>query len=122
MTAIFALMVRRSIEFPLPPGIFERKGVYAVYVENDRMYPRYRPGKLLYVDPHRRPLPDDDVVIEMNAPKEGDAGRGYIRAFLKRTSTKLIVEQFNPPKRLEFDLADVKAVHRVIPTEELLGI
>ena len=67
-------------------------------------------------------MPDDDEVIEMNAPEDGDGGRGYIRAFLKRTSTKLIVEQFNPPKRLEFNLADVKAVHRVIPTEELLGI
>lgn len=107
---------------PLPPGIFERKGVYAIYVENDSMYPRYKPGKLLYVDPYRRPLPDDDVIIELHPHSEGESGRGYIKAFVKRTATKLIVEQFNPPKQIEFDLEEVKSVHRVIPTEELLGI
>jgi len=105
---------------PRPPGIANRKDVYALYVENDSMYPRFRPGVKLYVDPHRRPLAGDDVVLELHGA-EGEAGKGFIKCLVKRTATKVIVEQFNPPKQIEFDANQVKNLHRVIPYDELLG-
>lgn len=107
---------------PRPPGIANREGVYALYVESDSMYPRFNPGRRLYVDPHRKPQPGDDVIVEMYPEEDGVAGQGFIKTLVKRTQSKLIVEQFNPPKQIEFDLTRVKTLHRVIPVDELLGV
>jgi phage repressor protein C with HTH and peptisase S24 domain len=107
---------------PRPQGIANRRDVYALYVENDSMYPRFDPGARLYVDPHRRPRPGDDVVVELHSESESEPGPGFIKKLVKTTPTKLIVEQFNPPKQLEFEISRVKSLHRVIPMEELVGV
>ncbi|WP_414470720.1 S24 family peptidase [Microvirga sp. M2] len=107
---------------PRPPGIASRKDVYVLYVRNDSMAPRFEEGERLYVDPHRTPRPTDYVVVELHGSDHGDPGKGFIKRLVRKTSTKLIVSQFNPPKELEFDLQDVKSLHRVIPYDELLGV
>ncbi len=106
---------------PRPTGIAGRKGVYALYVQNDSMYPRYRDGARLYVDANRRPAPGDDVVVELHPSEEDGAGSGYIKAFVKQTATTVVVEQFNPPRQIVFEARAVKSLHRVIPQDELLG-
>jgi phage repressor protein C with HTH and peptisase S24 domain len=74
------------------------------------------------VDPHRKPRPGDDVVIELFPETEDEAGPGFTKKLARVTPTKVVVEQFNPAKELEFDTDRVKSLHRVIPTDELLGI
>jgi phage repressor protein C with HTH and peptisase S24 domain len=106
---------------PRQPGIMGRKGIYVVYVQNDSMDPKFEPGDRLYVDPHRPPRPMDYVVIELHGD-EGESGRGYIKRLLRKTPTRVIVEQFNPRKEIEFETDEVKAIHRVIPHDELLGV
>lgn len=105
-----------------PLGIAKAKRAYATYVVGDSMVPAFREGAVLFVNPDRPPSIGDDVVIELHPVRDGEPGPGYIKRLKKRTSTKIIVEQFNPPDDLEFDLADVKAMHRVVPWNELLGI
>lgn len=105
-----------------PLGIAKAKRAYATYVVGDSMVPAFREGAVLFVNPDRPPSIGDDVVIELHPIREGEPGPGYIKRLKKRTPTKIIVEQFNPPDDLEFDLADVKAMHRVVPWNELLGI
>lgn len=105
-----------------PLGIAKAKRAYATYVVGDSMVPAFREGAVLFVNPDRPPSIGDDVVIELHPVRDGEPGAGYIKRLKKRTSTKIIVEQFNPPDDLEFDLADVKAMHRVVPWNELLGI
>lgn len=106
---------------PRPPGIASRKDVYALYVENDSMSPKYEPGERLYVDPHRSPRPMDYVVVELHG-EDGEPGKGFIKRLVKRTPTKVVVSQFNPAKELEFEAAQVRRLHRVIPYDELLGV
>lgn len=107
---------------PRPPGIANRKDVYALYVENDSMAPKYEPGERLYVDPHRAPRAMDYVVVELHGQEHGEPGKGFIKRLVKKTPGRIVLEQFNPPKQLEFDQARVKLLHRVIPYDELLGI
>lgn len=107
---------------PRPPGIANRKDVFCLYVENDSMFPKFEPGERLYVDPHRKPRQGEYVVVELHGESEGEPGKGYIKRLVKQTPTRLVVSQFNPPKELEFEMAQVKRVLRVIPTDELLGI
>jgi phage repressor protein C with HTH and peptisase S24 domain len=107
---------------PRPPGIINRRDVYVLYVRNDSMAPKFEEGERLYVDPHRSPRPSDYVVVELHGGEHGDPGKGFVKRLVRRTASRLVVAQFNPPKELEFDLREVKSVHRVIPADELLGV
>lgn len=104
-----------------PPGIAHRKDVFVIYAANDSMYPAIRPGAPLFIDPHRQPNIGDDVVVELADGPDGETRGGYVKRLVRRSGSKVVVEQFNPAKELEFDRADVKALLRVIPVEELLG-
>ena len=106
---------------PRPPGIMGKKDIYVVYVQNDSMDPKFEPGDRLYVDPHRPPRTMDYVVVELHG-EDGESGRGYIKRLLRKTPTRVVLEQFNPRKELEFSVDEVKALHRVIPQDELLGV
>lgn len=105
-----------------PPGIASQQGVFALYVVGTSMAPKFEEGNLIYVSSSRPALIGDYVVVELQPMKEGDTHDGYIKRLLKRTPTKLVCEQFNPKKQIEFDLSRVKKVYRVIPLEELLGV
>lgn len=105
-----------------PPGILTASGTFALYVTGESMWPRYDEGQLVYVSNARAPSIGDDVIVELLPEQEGEAGRGYIKRLKKRTPTKLIVEQFNPPTEIEFDVGEVKQVFRIIPWNELLVV
>lgn len=106
---------------PRPPSLAHKKQAYALYVENDSMAPKYEAGELLYVDPSRAPAIGDYVVIEVLPTEEGGRGKGFIKRLVRRAGSKIVVEQFNPPKELEFDRERVR-VHRVIPWREVIGV
>jgi phage repressor protein C with HTH and peptisase S24 domain len=107
---------------PRPPMLAHRRRAFAVQVSNESMYPRFSEGVRLYVDPDQHARPGDDVIIEMHAPRDGEAGAAYVKTLVKRTPTKVVVQQFNPPKEISFDLDKVRSIYRVIPWSELLGI
>lgn len=100
------------------PGIAKARDVYAVEMIGTSMYPAIRDGELLYVHPHKRPVPGDDVVIQI---KNGDDGS--VTAFVKRLKRMddlwVYVEQFGPPGDRKFPMSKVKAVHKVLTLKEL---
>jgi len=104
-----------------PPGIARAKGVFAIYVVGDSMFPRFAEGELIYATTLRKPAIGDDVIVELLPPHDGAQSAGYLKRLVRQTPTKIVVSQFNPTKTPEFDLRRVKAVHRVIPWTELLG-
>lgn len=104
-----------------PPGAEHMTNIFALHVLGESMSPRYDPGDMVYCG-GRPPVKGDYVVIEM-LPASGErAGKCFIKRLLVRREGKLICEQFNPPKSLEFDANNVKAVHRIIPLKELMGL
>lgn len=105
-----------------PPGLAKTTNAFALYVENFSMSPRFEQGELIYINPHRPPMIGDYVVIELLQKANGDNGDGYIKRLVKKTATKTVVEQFNPPKQIELDNDIIKFMYRVIPWNELLGI
>jgi phage repressor protein C with HTH and peptisase S24 domain len=72
------------------------------------MEPALRHGQLVYVSPAVPPTPGDDVVIQLSD------GQGLIKRLQRRTARYLIVEQFNPEKRIEIPVGTVRAVHLVV--------
>ena len=105
---------------PRPPILNGVVGVYAVYAVGDSMEPLYENGDPIYVHPGRRPEVGREVLVQFHSAN-GDVVKAVVKRLVKQTPTKLIVEQFNPAKRIEYDLDTVKCVHRVLRTKELLG-
>lgn len=105
-----------------PPGIAGAREVFALYVTGDSMEPRYRPGDLVYVNPSRPPRAGDDVVVEL-LPAEGRDGAGpaFVKTLRARAPGAWVCEQYNPPRLLEYPVARVRHVLRIMTLTELLG-
>jgi phage repressor protein C with HTH and peptisase S24 domain len=104
-----------------PRGLANVKNAYALRLVGSSMEPKYEEGDLIYVNPDRSPSIRDFVVIEMHPIEDGTPGKAYLKRLKARTPTKFVVEQYNPPKDIEFLRSAVKVLHRVVPLEELLG-
>lgn len=105
-----------------PPGIAHQTGVFALYVVGTSMYPKFEEGALIYATSTKPARVGDYIVVETYSDGHDSTTGGFVKRLEKRTATKIFCRQFNPDKLLEFDLKKVKAVHRIIPLEELLGV
>lgn len=103
-----------------PPALTRVLGAYGLYVRGDSMEPRYFEGELLYVHPHKPVAPGCFVVIQLKPETEDGPIRAVVKKLAKRTATKLVVEQYNPPNTYEIDRAQVLAIHRILNGEELI--
>lgn len=104
-----------------PAGLAGARDAYALYVEGESMAPRFEPGDIVFVHPHRKPQPGDYVIIQ-----EADTNNGEPRAFIKRlvrmTGTTVRVMQFNPEATIDFVIRPGTVVHKVITDTELYGV
>ena len=104
-----------------PAGISAARDVYAVYVVNDSMSPRYEAGDLIYVHPGRPPRIGDYVVVQLRDGEHG-ARRALIKRLARRTARVLVLEQFNPSRTKEIPMSQVEAIHRILTPNELFGV
>ena len=104
-----------------PPGQMNRKGIYCIYAAGSSMEPVYQAGDLVYVDPHRPPTAGRDVVIQLLAKTPGGEERCLLKRLVRRSGTKWRLMQFNPEKEFVVDDKEVRAVHLVLKTNELMG-
>ena len=104
-----------------PAGLAGARDAYALYVEGESMVPRFEPGDLIFVHPHRKVARGDYVVVQ-----EPDSNNGEPRAFLKRfvtvTGKLLRTEQFNPAATIEFVLRPGLIWHKVMTDGDLYGV
>lgn len=96
-----------------PPTLDGVRDAYAVYVDGESMYPRYKVGETVWVNPMRPPARGDDVIVQLYPANEGDAPYGFIKEFRARTPTRLVVWQHNPPREVEYPIESVKSVHYI---------
>ncbi|MGF1610963.1 MAG: helix-turn-helix transcriptional regulator, partial [Kiloniellales bacterium] len=105
-----------------PPGIAAARNVFAVYVTGDSMAPRFEEGELVFVHPDKPPVNGCDVLVELHG-HDGQPGPCYIKRLLRRTPSKLVLRQFNPPRDdIELPLAKVRVLYRILTPSELLGV
>lgn len=102
-----------------PPALRNVPDAYALYVAGDSMIPRYFPGDIVYVNPHRPCRQGDDVVIQTRI-KPGDDISGYVKCFISRSSRGVVARQYNPETQIEYSRNTVVAVHRILTAHELM--
>lgn len=103
-----------------PPALAGASDVYALYVEGSSMEPRYQPGDLVFIHPHRPPRPGDTVIVQMElAPHQIEASIGFLR---RRTASHIVIGKLNPQAEVELKRERVRAIHRVLSVNELFGV
>lgn len=85
------------------------------------MEPAYRPGDLIFVHPGRPVVPGDGIVIQMH-DGENEPLRALLKRLIRRTTTKLMIERYNPAGQRELKMSQVAAIHRVLRSKELYGL
>lgn len=104
-----------------PPALAGAKNVYSLYIEGDSMVPKYGPGELCFVNPHRPVRPGDPVVIQIQysdyEPLEATVG-----LFRRRSSTAITIGKLNPIGDIDIPAENTIAVHRILEMHELFGL
>lgn len=105
-----------------PEALLGRDDVYAITVVGDSVSPRYEDGDPAYVSSKQRARNGDYVVVQMKR-LEGDEERLHIallKVLVRRTSTHLHLCQKTPEVEFAVPIAEIHAVHRVIPWREIV--
>jgi len=98
---------------PCPAFVQHVNEAYAIYVVGDSMPPMYRPGQLLYVNPHKPLLAGRGVVVAKHSKAV------LIKEMVKQTAFGLVVREYQPKLR-EFTIpqAEIATAHAVVAAEE----
>lgn len=97
-----------------PPQLEGVRDAYATYIDGESMWPRYKPGETVWLNPHKPAGRGDDVVVQLRGGDEHEPPYGFIKEFVRKTPTKLILAQYNPAAEIEFDLGDVVSIHPIV--------
>lgn len=98
----------------IAPAVLDNvSGAYAVQVSGESMEPRYFDGEIVFVNPHRRVVKDDFVIVQIFADHEDDPPLAYVKRFVRHNAVELVLAQYNPPKELRFPHERVKSVHYI---------
>lgn len=98
---------------PCPGFVAHVRDAYAIYVIGDSMVPMYRPGQLLYINPHKPPTPGRGIVVTKTSSAV------MIKELVRQTSFGLVVREYQPKAR-EFTIAqsEIRHAHAVVGAEE----
>lgn len=103
-----------------PPALMGVPDLYALEVKGDSMFPKYEPGDIIYVHPHRSYRPGDIVVIQDPDSDNGEP-QSFIKVFKKESDQELLASQYNPKTDLTFKKRNGFLVHKVMTTRDLFG-
>lgn len=104
-----------------PSGLADVADAYALYVVNNSMADRYRPGDLVFVHPYR-PYRRGDIVIVQTQNHDGADVLSYIKEYVGEDPGFITVLQYNKRATVKFAKAAVKSVHRVMTVNELYAV
>ena len=103
-----------------PPALMGARDIYALYVEGSSMEPQYFPGDLVYVHPHKPPRVGDVIVVQ--AAVDDVNVEATLGVYLKRTEQFVVIQKRNPEAQVQLKRERVKAIHKVLTTNELFGV
>jgi phage repressor protein C with HTH and peptisase S24 domain len=100
-----------------PASLANVTNAYAVYVVGTSMEPRYHPGEVAHIHPHKPLIPGGYVLLQRRS-KKGEPPAAVLKRLVKRTGAKTVVEQFNPPSIFDISNTDIVSIHRVVGSAE----
>ena len=102
-----------------PASLAGVPGAFAVYAVGASMEPRYYQGELIIIHPGKPLTVGAFVLVQRRPRNDGEPPRAVIKRLVKRTGSKIVLEQFNPPRTFEIKAADIVSIHRVVGSGEV---
>ncbi|MBY3434871.1 LexA family transcriptional regulator [Rhizobium laguerreae] len=96
-----------------PPSLTNVPNAYAVWIDGESMYPRYKSGELVYVHPGKPARRGDDVIVQIKPHEEDMPPRGFVKELVGYVGDKLVLKQYNPDSKIEFPRDDVISIHPI---------
>lgn len=103
---------------PRPMNLAGAPRAYAVYIVGDSMEPRYYSGELAHVHPGKPVTIGAFVLVQIRPDHDGDTPKAVVKRLIKRSATKITLEQYNPPKKFDIKSDDIVSIHRVVGSGE----
>lgn len=98
---------------PRPDYLRRVRDAFAAYMVGESMLPRYRPGQLLFLNPHRPPKSGDGVVVVLT----DDAV--LIKEWVRQDHGDVVLREYQPEmKEFTVPAANVRVVHTVVGLQE----
>ncbi len=104
--------IDRDISNPGRLGFGTTPDLYEVQVDGFDMFPRYRPGETLWIDPGRTIKAGDDVLVTLAMGRNKTPCR-TIREFVSWENNELVVTRGHAVAEC-YTRADIISVHRVM--------
>lgn len=108
-----------------PPALAGVDKAYAVYIEGDSMYPRFKQGELAVVDPRRKAQIGDDVIVQLVDDPDDDGNCRVacvlVKELVRRSASWIELRQFNPDTVFRVAATRILSIHRIAPIGDLLG-
>ena len=98
-----------------PPNLAGVHDAYAVYVRGESMAPRYLPGELVCVNPHK-PVPRGAYCVVQIGHAGEPPSEAYIKQFVDHDREFYRFLQLNPARELTWPTMDVAALHLIVGT------
>lgn len=110
------------IEFiDVPTALENMRGLYALYIDGNSMWPMYPHGSKVIVSIHRPVSIGNSVVIQERraetAPMMASIGILHVR-----TPEKIVIKKINPPAEIEFSTRHIESVHKVLDYADLIAL
>lgn len=103
---------------PRPMNLAGAPKAYAVYIVGDSMEPRYYSGELAHVHPGKPVTIGAFVLVQIRPDHDGDTPKAVVKRLIKRSASKITLEQYNPPKKFDIKSDDIVSIHRVVGSGE----
>ncbi len=103
---------------PRPMNLAGAPKAYAVYIVGDSMEPRYYSGELAHIHPGKPVTIGAFVLVQIRPDHDGDTPKAVVKRLIKRSATKITLEQYNPPKKFDIKADDIVSIHRVVGSGE----
>lgn len=100
-----------------PPGLAGVENAYAVFVRGNSMAPEHKDGELRFVNPVRRPVSGDSVIIQ--ARGENGQVEAWIKRYIRENDAEIVTEQLDPPAFVRFQRRHVVKMEKVCTMNEL---
>lgn len=97
-----------------PPSLQNVPNAYAVYIDGESMWPRYKAGETVYVHPTKPSRRGDDVIVQIKPASEDMPPLGYVKEFVGWAGSDLVLRQYNPEGEIRFARVDVVSVHPIV--------
>ncbi len=101
-----------------PASLAGVASAYGVYVVGGSMEPRYFPGELVLIHPGKPVTLGAFVLVQKKPKHDDDPPLAVIKRLIKRTASRITLEQFNPAKSFDIRSDDIVSIHRVVGASE----